>query len=35
MRNAKIEELTKILPEKIAINLQAYLNDFKSDKSSK
>lgn len=35
IRNASIEELTKILPENVALNLKEYLNNLKEDKSSK
>ncbi len=31
MRNASIEELSKIVPEKVAINLQSYLNSLKDN----
>lgn len=34
IRNASIEELTKILPENVAINLKEYLNNLKEDKNS-
>lgn len=35
IRNASMEELTKILPENVALNLKEYLNNLKEDKSSK
>lgn len=34
IRNASIEELTKILPENVALNLKEYLHNLKEDKSS-
>jgi len=35
IRNASIEELTKILPESVAINLKEYLNNLKEQKINK
>lgn len=35
IRDAKIEELTKIVPEAVAIRLQEYLNEFKEDHKNK
>ena len=34
IRNASLEEITKILPETIAINLKEYLNNLKEEKST-
>lgn len=34
IRNASMEELTKILPENVALNLKEYLHNLKEDKSS-
>ena len=35
IRNAPIEELTKILPENVALNLKEYLNSLKEEKNKK
>jgi len=35
MRNASISELSKIIPENVAINLKTYLNSLKEQKNSK
>ena len=35
IRNAPIDELTKILPENVALNLKEYLNSLKEEKNKK